>query len=221
MGGATSASAGNGAAPNQTDVYGDMAPDEAREITSPLPLVIGLAAAGLATAGVVAFVVGRRTQNGASASTPTFSADTLRNWSDSASDQLDDLRATLKQQLVDRPRRATRPLRREFRRSTAPLRRGVDNLARTTRDVQRNARDAQREAYHTWQRTKTGGRWWRRGMIWGGALGIVIGFLLAPKAGRELRDDIARRFEQIRPQAENLYQQGKAQVDRFMQSRQG
>jgi hypothetical protein len=111
-------------------------------------------------------------------------------------------------------------MRRQFRRSTAPLRRGADSLARTTRDVQRNARDVQREAQHRWERTMTGGRWWRRGMIWGGALGIVIGFLLAPKPGRELRDDISRRFEQIRPQAEKLYQQGKEQVDRFMQSRQ-
>ena len=96
----------------------------------------------------------------------------------------------------------------------------MDSLSRTTRDIQRNARDVQREAQHRWERTMTGGRWWRRGMIWGGALGIMIGFLLAPKPGRELRDDIARRFEQIRPQAEKLYQQGKAQVDRFTQSRQ-
>jgi hypothetical protein len=218
--GTTSASAGNGAAPDETDMYGDMEPNEGREAAGPLPLVIGLAAAGLATAGAVAFFVRRRSQNGASSSASLLSGDTLRGWTDSASDQLDDLRYALRQQLVDRPRRATRPLRRELRRSTAPLRRSVDNLARTTRDVQRNARDAQREAYHAWQRTKTGGRWWRRGMIWGGALGIVIGFLLAPKAGRELRDDIARRFEKIRPQAENLYQQGKAQVDRFIQSRQ-
>jgi hypothetical protein len=101
------------------------------------------------------------------------------------------------------------------------LRRGIDSVARSTREVQRNARDAQREAYHAWQRTKTGGRWWRRGMIWGGALGVVIGFLLAPKPGRELRDDISRQFDRVRPQAEKLYQQGKAQVDRFMQSRQG
>jgi hypothetical protein len=168
----------------------------------------------------VAFFVGRRAQNGASSSTSLLSSDTLRNLTNSASDQLDDLRYTLKQQLVDRPYRATRPMRRQFRRSTAPLRRGADSLARTTRDVQRNARDVQREAQHRWERTMTGGRWWRRGMIWGGALGIVIGFLLAPKPGRELRDDISRRFEQIRPQAEKLYQQGKEQVDRFMQSRQ-
>ena len=112
-------------------------------------------------------------------------------------------------------------MRREIRHSTAPLRRGVDSLASTTRDIQRNARDARREVRHVWQRTMTGGRWWRRGMIWGGALGIVIGFLLAPKPGRELRDDISRRFDQIRPQAEKLYQQGKAQVDRFMQARRG
>ncbi len=58
-------------------------------------------------------------------------------------------------------------------------------------------------------------------MIWGGALGIVIGFLLAPKPGRELRDDIERQVEQIRAQAEKLYQQGKAQVDRFIQARRG
>jgi gas vesicle protein len=82
-------------------------------------------------------------------------------------------------------------------------------------------RDVQRETQHAWQRTMTGGRWWRRGMLWGGALGVLIGFLLAPKRGRELRDDLARVFEQIRPQAEKLYQQGKAQVGRFMQSRQG
>ena len=148
-----------------------------------------------------------------------LSSDTIRNLTDSASDQLDDLRHTLQQRLVDRPYRATRPLRREIRRSTAPLRRGVDSLARTTRDIQRNARDVQREAQHRWERTMTGGRWWRRGMIWGGALGIVIGFLLAPKPGSELRDDILRRFEQIRPQVEKLYQQGRAQVDRFTQSR--
>jgi YtxH-like protein len=218
---APSMSSGNGAAPNRTDTYGPTTPDEAYETSSsPLPLVIGLAAAGLATAGAVAFFIGRRAQNGGSSSAPLLSSDTLRNLTDSASDQLDDLRSTLKQQLVDRPYRATRPLRREIRRSTAPLRRGADSLARTTRDVQRNARDVQREAQHRWQRTMTGGRWWRRGMIWGGALGIVIGFLLAPKTGRELRDDISRRFEQIRPQAEKLYQQGRAQVDRFTQSRQ-
>ncbi len=220
--GETNIGSGNGAAPSQADAYGATTPDEAYETSSsPLPLVIGLAAAGLATAGAIAFFVGRRAQNGGSSSTPLLSSDTIRNLTDSASDQLDDLRHTLKQQLVDRPYRATRPLRREIRRSTAPLRRGVDSISRTTHDVQRNARDVQREAQHRWQRTMTGGRWWRRGMIWGGALGIVIGFLLAPKTGRELRDDISRRFEQIRPQAEKLYQQGKAQVDRFTQSRQG
>ncbi|HEX3270901.1 MAG TPA: YtxH domain-containing protein [Ktedonobacterales bacterium] len=212
-------SSGNGAAPTTSSTYDETA-YEGHEASSPLPLVIGLAAAGLATAGAVAFFVGRRAQNGASSSTSLLSSDTLRNLTNSASDQLDDLRYTLKQQLVDRPYRATRPMRRQFRRSTAPLRRGADSLARTTRDVQRNARDVQREAQHRWERTMTGGRWWRRGMIWGGALGIVIGFLLAPKPGRELRDDISRRFEQIRPQAEKLYQQGKEQVDRFMQSRQ-
>ena len=58
-------------------------------------------------------------------------------------------------------------------------------------------------------------------MIWGGVLGVVIGFLLAPKPGHELRADISRQVEQIRPQAERLYQQGKAWVDRFMQSRRG
>jgi hypothetical protein len=218
--GETNIGSGNGATPSQTDAYGATTPDEAYETSSPLPLVIGLAAAGLATAGAVAFFVGRRAQNSGNNSTPLLSSDTLRNLTDSASDQLDALRSALKQQLVDRPYRATRPLRREIRRSAAPLRRGVDSLGRTTRDVQRNARDVQREAQHRWARTKTGGRWWRRGMIWGGALGIVIGFLLAPKTGRELRDDISRRFEQIRPQAEKLYQQGKAQVDRFIQSRQ-
>ena len=215
---------GNGAAPGATSrptAYDETANQVTEETASPLPLIVGLAAAGLATAGAVAFFVGRRAQNGGSGSTPMLSSDTLRNLTDSASDQLDDLRYTLKQQLVDRPYRATRPLRREIRRSTAPLRRGVDSLSRTTRDIQRNARDVQREAQHRWQRTMTGGRWWRRGMIWGGALGIVIGFLLAPKSGQELRADIARRFEQIRPQAEKLYQQGKAQVDRFTQSRQG
>jgi hypothetical protein len=212
-------SSGNGAAPTTSSTY-DEAAQEEYETSSPLPLVIGLAAAGLATAGAVAFFVGRRAQNSGNNSTPLLSSDTLRNLTDSAGDQLDDLRHTLKQQLVDRPYRATRPLRREIRRSTAPLRRGVDSISRTTRDVQRNARDVQREAQHRWERTMTGGRWWRRGMIWGGALGIVIGFLLAPKTGRELRDDISRRFEQIRPQAEKLYQQGKAQVDRFIQSRQ-
>jgi hypothetical protein len=213
------ASSGNGAAPTTNSTYDETAHED-YGTASPLPLVIGLAAAGLATAGAVAFFVGRRAQNGGSGATPLLSSDILRNLTDSASDQLDDLRHTLKQQLMDRPYRATRPLRREIRRSTAPLRRGVDSLSRTTRDVQRNARDVQREAQHRWERTKTGGRWWRRGMIWGGALGIVIGFLLAPKTGRELRDDISRRFEQIRPQAERLYQQGKAQVDRFTQSRQ-
>jgi hypothetical protein len=217
---ASGISSGNGAAPPTPDTTYDEIAQDGQETSSPLPLVIGLAAAGLATVGAVAFFVGRRAQNGGSGSTPLLSSDTLRNLTDSASDQLDDLRYTLKQQLVDRPYRATRPLRREIRRSTAPLRRGADSLARTTRDVQRNARDVQREAQHRWQRTMTGGRWWRRGMIWGGALGIVIGFLLAPKTGRELRDDISRRFEQIRPQAEKLYQQGKAQVDRFTQSRQ-
>jgi hypothetical protein len=169
----------------------------------------------------VAFFVARRSASNGTKSTSLLSGDTLRNWGDSASDQLDDLRYALKQRLVDRPMRAARPLRRQVRRSTAPLRRGVDSVSRTTRDIQRSARDVQREAQHRWQRTKTGGRWWRRGMIWGGALGIVIGFLLAPKPGRELRDDISRRFEQLRPQAEKFYQQGKEQVDRFMQSRQG
>jgi hypothetical protein len=217
---ATGVSSGNGATPGQDTTDGATLRDDMNGTASPLPLVIGLAAAGLATAGAVAFFVARRAQNGSNGSAPLLSGDTVRGWTDAASDQLDDLRYTLRQQLVDRPRRATRPLRRELRRSTAPLRRGVDNLARTTRDVQRNARDAQREAYHTWQRTKTGGRWWRRGMIWGGALGIVIGFLLAPKTGRELREDISRRVEALRPQAEKLYQQGKAQVDRFTQSRQ-
>jgi hypothetical protein len=43
---------------------------------------------------------------------------------------------------------------------------------------------------------------------------------LAPKPGRELRDDLSRRFDQVRPQAEKLYQQGRAQVDRLIQSRQ-
>jgi hypothetical protein len=215
------ASSTNRAAPNRSTAYDETTSDYMGETSSPLPLVIGLAAAGLAAAGAVAFFVGRRAQNGVGeTSTPMLSSDTLRNLTDSASDQLDDLRHTLKQQLVDRPYRATRPLRREIHRSTAPLRRGVDSLGRTTRDIQRNARDVQREAQHRWERTMTGGRWWRRGMIWGGALGIVIGFLLAPKPGRELRDDISRRFEQIRPQAEKLYQQGKAQVDRFTQSRQ-
>ena len=217
------ASSTNEATPNQNATYDEATSDDMGETSSsPLPLVIGLAAAGLATAGAVAFFVGRRTQNGGGGtSAPMLSSDTLRNLTDSASDQLDDLRSTLKQQLVDRPYRATRPMRRQFRRSTAPLRHGVDSLSRTTRDIQRNARDVQREAQHRWDRTMTGGRWWRRGMIWGGALGIVIGFLLAPKPGRELRDDISRRFDQIRPQAEKLYQQGKAQVDRFIQSRQG
>jgi hypothetical protein len=49
----------------------------------------------------------------------------------------------------------------------------------------------------------------------------VIGFPLAPRRGRELREVVARWFERLRPQAEKLYQQGKDQVDRFMQSRQG
>jgi hypothetical protein len=214
------ASSTNGATPSWNTVYQETTSDFMGETSNPLPLIIGLAAAGLATAGAVAFFVGRRVQNGGGGtSTPMLSSDALRNLTDAASDQLDDLRYTLKQQLVDRPYRATRPLRREIRRSAAPLRRGVDSLGRTTRDIQRNARDVQREAQHRWERTRTGGRWWRRGMIWGGALGIVIGFLLAPKPGRELRDDISRRFEQLRPQAEKLYQQGKAQVDRFTQSR--
>ncbi|HEY7093489.1 MAG TPA: hypothetical protein VH393_09935, partial [Ktedonobacterales bacterium] len=152
-------SSGNGAAPTPSATYDETAYD-GHETSSPLPLVIGLAAAGLATAGAVAFFVGRRAQNGGVGSTPVLSSDTLRNLTDSASDQLDDLRHTLKQQLVERPYRATRPLRREIRRSTAPLRRGVDSLSRTTRDVQRNARDVQREAQHRWQRTITGGRWW-------------------------------------------------------------
>ena len=84
----------------------------------------------------------------------------------------------------------------------------------------RTVHAVQRETQHAWQRTMTGGRWWRRGMIWGGALGVVIGFLLAPKRGRELREDLSRQFEQMQPQMEKLYQQGKAQVDRFTQSRQ-
>jgi hypothetical protein len=215
------ASSTNGAAPSWITDSQETTSDYMGETSNPLPLVIGLAVAGLATAGAVAFFVGRRAQDGGGGkATPILSSDAVRNLTDSASDQLDDLRYALKQQLLDRPYRATRPLRREIRRSTAPLRRGADSLARTTRDVQRNARDVQREAQHRWQRTMTGGRWWRRGMIWGGALGIVIGFLLAPRPGRELRDDISRRFEQIRPQAEKLYQQGKAQVDRFTQSRQ-
>jgi hypothetical protein len=218
---ANGAGSTNGAAPSSTTDDHETTSDYIGETSNRLPLVIGLAAASLATAGAVAFFVGRRAQTGGGGkATPMLSSDTLRSLTDSASDQLDDLRYTLKQQLVDRPYRATRPLRREIRRSTAPLRRGADSFARTTRDVQRNARDVQREAQHRWQRTMTGGRWWRRGMIWGGALGIVIGFLLAPKPGRELRDDISRRFEQVRPQAEKLYQQGKAQVDRFTQSRQ-
>jgi gas vesicle protein len=217
-------SSGNGAAPAPTSGIDaqDVAPDESMSApASPLPLVVGLAAAGLATAGVIAFFVSRRSAGEASRATPLLSSETVRAWTDSASDQLDDLRSTLKQQLIDRPRRAARPLRRDIRRSTAPLRRGIDNVARTTRDVQRNARDAQREVAHAWQRTKTGGLWWRRGMVWGGALGILIGFLLAPKPGHELRADIARGFERVRPQVDKLYQQGKAQVDRFMQSRQG
>lgn len=217
----TSIRSGNGAAPTKDTTYAETTQDDAYATSNPLPLVIGLSAAGLATAGAIAFFVARRSLNGGSMSTPMLSSDTVRGWTDAASDQLDDLRATLRQQLVDRPRRATRPMRRDFRRSTAPLRRGVDSFARTTRDVQRNARDAQREAYHAWQRTKTGGRWWRRGMIWGGGLGILIGFLLAPKTGRELRDDISRQVDRVRPQAEKLYQQGREQVDRFMQSRQG
>ncbi len=213
-------SSANGAEPSRSATYDETATDYTGETSSPAPLVIGLALAGLAAAGSVAFFVARRAASNGSAPTPTLTGDTLRNWTDAASDQLDDLRYTLKQQLVDRPYRATRPVRRQMRRSTAPLRRGVDSLARTTRDVQRNARDVQREALFRWQRTKTGGRWWRRGMIWGGALGIVIGFLLAPKPGRELREDLSRRFDQIRPQVEKVYQQGRAQVDRFIQSRQ-
>jgi hypothetical protein len=209
----------NGAAPSRSTPYDETANDYTGETASPTPLVIGLAVAGLA-AGSVAFFVARRAASNRSAPTPTLSGDSLRNWTDAASDQLDDLRHTLRQQLVDRPYRATRPMRRQMRRSTAPLRRGADSLARTTRDLQRNARDVQREAQYRWQRTMTGGRWWRRGMIWGGALGIVIGFLLAPKPGRELRADLSRRFDQVRPQAEKLYQQGRAQVDRFIQSRQ-
>jgi YtxH-like protein len=221
---AAGVSSDNGAAPSEASrstTYDDTADYGNEEPASPLPLVIGLAAAGLMAAGGVAIFIARRSLPQVSNPTPILSADTVRGWTDAASDQLDDLRYTLKQQLVERPRRASRPLRREVRRSTAPLRRGIDSVARSTREVQRNARDAQREAYHAWQRTKTGGRWWRRGMIWGGALGVVIGFLLAPKAGHELRADISRQFERVRPQAEKLYQQGRAQVDRFMQSRQG
>jgi hypothetical protein len=203
----TSGGVGYDEPPNQEDVYGYIAPDAAAPTAPLLPLVIGLAVAGLAAAGAATFLLSRRAQS----------------WSRTRSSRSTRLRSsgTLKQQLVDRPRRTIRPLRHEIRHSTAPLRRGVDSLARTTRDIQRNARDARREVRHVWQRAMTGGRWWRRGMIWGGALGIVIGFLLAPKPGRELRDDISRRFEQIRPQAEKLYQQGKAQVDRFMQARRG
>ena len=110
--GETNIGSGNGATPSQTDAYGATTPDEAYETSSPLPLVIGLAAAGLATAGAVAFFVGRRAQNSGNNSTPLLTSDTLRNLTDSASDQLDDLRHTLKQQLVERPYRATRPLRR-------------------------------------------------------------------------------------------------------------
>jgi gas vesicle protein len=210
----------NSATPSQSTSYDETASDYTDETARLAPLVIGVAVAGLAVAGSVAFFVARRSASNGSEPTPVLSGDTLRNLTDAAGDQLDELRYTLKQQLVDRPYRATRPMRRQMRRSTAPLRRSVDSFARTTRDVQRNARDVQREAQHRWQRTMTGGRWWRRGMIWGGALGIVIGFLLAPKPGRELRDDLSRRFDQVRPQAEKLYQQGKAQVDRFLQSRQ-
>ncbi len=94
--GETNIGSGNGATPSQTDAYGATTPDEAYETSSPLPLVIGLAAAGLATAGAVAFFVGRRAQNSGNNSTPLLSSDTLRNLTDSASDQLDDLRSHAK-----------------------------------------------------------------------------------------------------------------------------
>lgn len=203
----TSSGVGNGELPKHEQVYGDLAADFTTPVAPQLPLVIGLAVAGLAAVGALGFLLSRRSQS----RPQTKSSRSTRLLSSRA----------LKQQLVARPSKAGRPLRREVRHSTAPLRRGADSFARTTRDIQRNARDARREIQHVWQRAMTGGRWWRRGMIWGGALGIVAGFLLAPKPGRELRDDISRRFEQIRPQAEKLYQQGKAQVDRFMQARRG
>ena len=130
-------SSGNGAAPPTQTPHMTRQLYDGQETSSPLPLVIGLAAAGLATAGAVAFFVGRRAQNSGNNSTPLLTSDTLRNLTDSASDQLDDLRHTLKQQLVDRPYRATRP----DASSTPPL----DRAASTWRGLPR-AHDTRRAA---------------------------------------------------------------------------
>jgi gas vesicle protein len=38
----------------------------------------------------------------------------------------------------------------------------------------------------------------------GGLIGVVIGILMAPKPGRETRDELARRAKQLRAQSENI-----------------
>jgi len=64
-----------------------------------------------------------------------------------------------------------------------------------------------------------------KGLLLGGAVGAVLALLFAPKSGKELREDIARkatglkeeaerRFEEVKTKTAELVEQGKEVVER-------
>lgn len=50
------------------------------------------------------------------------------------------------------------------------------------------------------------------GLLFGGLMGVAVGLLFAPKAGAEIRGDVARQARQARRKAEDTYGQASSFV---------
>lgn len=53
-----------------------------------------------------------------------------------------------------------------------------------------------------------------KGTLFGAAIGATLGILYAPKAGKETREDIKHKADELMHQAEDLYLKAKTSVDR-------
>ncbi len=53
-----------------------------------------------------------------------------------------------------------------------------------------------------------------KGMLFGAALGATLGILFAPKSGKETREDILKKAEELKQGAVDLYAKAKASLER-------
>lgn len=60
-----------------------------------------------------------------------------------------------------------------------------------------------------------------KGAVFGALAGAAAGLLFAPKSGRETRDDIKRKTDQLKKQAISLYDDAKASLNRKMEEVKG